>query len=177
MPKQKEFDRVVSLWSPIREKAYWTVLRIVSDRQQAEDVLQESIIAAMEHLHTLRDDAKFESWFLTIAVRKAYRQLSQNKVCPLQRADTLFLDEETGCETEGFLDEVFDRARYGELLSAIHDRLATDERRFLFHLRYVLDKPIGEIAAITGIKEGTLKSIYSRIRRDIGESIRKEGQA
>ena len=174
MPKKGErFDRVVQLWTPIREKAYWTVLRIVSDRQQAEDVIQEALITAAEKLHTLRDGDKFEQWFLTIAARKAYRQLSSGKALPLQPADPLPLDDGPAAD-DGATDTVFDCACYSELIEAILDRLGTDERRFLFYLRYVEDKSIGEIADITGIKEGTLKSIYSRIRRDIGKSMRGE---
>lgn len=47
---------------------YFTCLKLLANEQDAKDVMQESYLAAMNSLGTLRDGASFESWVCGIAV-------------------------------------------------------------------------------------------------------------
>ena len=48
-------------------------LRVVKDRQQAEDVVQESLILAYQHLASLRNGSMFGPWLTRITQRQAVR--------------------------------------------------------------------------------------------------------
>jgi RNA polymerase sigma-70 factor, ECF subfamily len=172
---QDSSAKVVELWTPIREKAYWTVLGIISDRHLAEDIMQEALITAIDKFHTLKDESKFESWFITISIRKAYHHLSLNKTFTLDE-DAGLLYDEVGVNDmkDYYVDETYSQTRYTDMIERILSTLQTDSRRFLFYLRYVEDKPISEISTITGLKEGTLKSIFSRIRKDLSKMMGEE---
>lgn len=177
MLKQKEAcARVIELWSPIKEKVYWLLVSIISDRGLAEDAIQEALITAMDKFHTLRDEKCFEAWFTKIAIRKAYELMEPNKHLPLHRG-TDPVETEDGpkdSETLFYVDETLSGAQYRDLVFQILTRLHPEDRKYLFYLRYVQDKSIGEIVDITGLKEGTLKSIYSRMRKEIGGVLEKE---
>ena len=46
---------------------------ILRDRAAAEDVVADSLLAALDHGHTLRDEAALRPWLLRIATNKALR--------------------------------------------------------------------------------------------------------
>src|SRR4249920_402412 len=49
---------------------YAYVFELVHDEQASLDLVQETFIASVRHLGTLRDDAKFGSWLFGIAHQK-----------------------------------------------------------------------------------------------------------
>lgn len=163
-------DKVMQLWSPIREKAYWAVLCIVNDRELTEDVLQEALITAIEKFQTLRDESKFEPWLLKIAVRKAYETLAKRNSVPAQS-----IDAEYGYELEAAVpDDAFALTQYKDIVSRIMNCLKPESKKYLFYLKYIEDRPMEDIIRITGMKEGTLKSVYFRMRKELGLMLGKE---
>lgn len=52
-------------------------VRIVRDRDLADDCIQEAFVAAWRDLRGLRDPAAFPAWVRRILVRTCYRQLSE----------------------------------------------------------------------------------------------------
>jgi len=55
-------------------------LRIIKDREEAEDILQESFSAAFSNLQNFREDATFGAWLKRIVVNKSINQLKKRKV-------------------------------------------------------------------------------------------------
>jgi RNA polymerase sigma-70 factor (ECF subfamily) len=160
----------MQLWAPVREKAYWAVLCIVNDRQLTEDVLQEALIIAIEKFQTLRDESKFEPWFIKIAVRKAYEMMAKRNSVPVQS-----IDAELGYEFEAAApDNAFTVTQYKDIVSRIMDSLKPESKRYLFYLKYIEDRPMEDIIRFTGMKEGTLKSVYFRMRKELGLMLGKE---
>lgn len=48
-----------------------TALRIVSDRMEAEDILQESFISAFKNIHSYRGESTFGAWLKKIVVNRS----------------------------------------------------------------------------------------------------------
>lgn len=167
--KQEHCDRVLYLWDPIKEKIYWVIVSIVKERALAEDVIQESLICAIEKFQTLRDEAKFESWFLTIAIRKTYEILSKRKNYSAisELDDGKFFSDEHFDESIRYLD-------YKDLVTWILTHLQPETKRYLFYLRYIEDRPIEDIVKITGLKEGTVKSMFFRMKKELANLLGKE---
>lgn len=169
--KKEHADKVLLLWSPIREKVYWAVLGIVNDRELAQDVLQEALIVAIDKFQTLRDESKFEPWFITISIRKAYESLAHKKTFPVMQSMDDSMDYTQDMSVP---DNAFGELQYKELVLRILDWLKPESKKYLFYLKYIEDKPMEEIVRITGMSEGALKSVYFRMRKELGLMLGKE---
>ena len=168
MVNHQQADRVMELWDPIKHSAFRIVNSITGDRLLTEDVLQEALVIAFRRFHTIRDEAKFAPWFYKTAVRIAYRlQNKHKKVIPI---------EDVYAQVEGraeMVDDTLVKVEHKDTVIRIL-RMLPDKERHLFHLRYVEDMKITDIAVITGIKVGTLKSIYHRMCKRLSQSLQEE---
>ncbi|MCA9606529.1 MAG: hypothetical protein KC619_13080, partial [Myxococcales bacterium] len=71
-------------------------LRLLRDRDQAADVLQDTFIEALTGLHRLREPDKVRAWLRRIAVNRVQRRFRRNKLLRtlgLDRGSALGLDE------------------------------------------------------------------------------------
>ena len=57
------FDRLIEQYG---DRLYWHIRRIVVHHEDAEDVLQETWLAAYTHLDTLTDQAAEKAWLLQV---------------------------------------------------------------------------------------------------------------
>jgi len=151
-------------------RLYNYVLRMLRDAAEAEDVTQEAFIRAYVHADKYRNIARFSTWLYTIAtnlVRNRIRKLkSTPRLVSIQgRVD----DEEDGREAwqladAGDLpDRTTEKHELHALVSRSIDRIPLRYRE-AFVLREVHDLSYEEIAAVTGLKLGTVRSRINRGR-------------
>lgn len=55
-------------------------LRVLKDREEAEDILQESFSAAFSNMQNFREDATFGTWLKRIVINKSINQLKKRKI-------------------------------------------------------------------------------------------------
>src|SRR3954463_15376579 len=60
-------------------KIFRLAQHITQNREDAEDVLQETFLKAYEHLDQFKGDAKFYTWIVRIAVNQALMKLRRRK--------------------------------------------------------------------------------------------------
>jgi RNA polymerase sigma factor (sigma-70 family) len=65
---QRAFKQLVETW---QNMVYNTVLSIVQDMQEAEDLTQEVFIQVYQSVKNFRGDAKLSTWIYRVAVTKA----------------------------------------------------------------------------------------------------------
>lgn len=169
--KQEHYEKVISAWNPIKEKIYWVIVKITNDKSLAEDVLQEALITAIDKFQTLKDETKFEPWFLTISIRKAYELLEARKIFVQYES---IEDDVSDTNHDDAVFEINSSIQYKDMIHFIFKHLKPETKTYLFYLRYIEDRPMEEIIRITGIKEGTLKSIYHRMRKELALLLAKE---
>jgi len=68
----RDLQRVLSLSSP---SFYRCALRLLGNRYDAEDAVQEALLAAHKHLHQFRGQAQVATWLTTIVRNCALMQL------------------------------------------------------------------------------------------------------
>src|SRR5712672_582663 len=68
----RELQRVLSLSSP---SFYRCALRLLGNAADAEDAVQEALLAAHKHLHQFRGQAQLATWLTTIVRNCALMQL------------------------------------------------------------------------------------------------------
>jgi RNA polymerase sigma-70 factor (ECF subfamily) len=78
------FETLVSRY----ERRIWALAKqMLQHDQDAEDVVQDTFLTALEHLHALRHGERFGAWLKQIAVRLAYRVLAKRKRMPTESLD------------------------------------------------------------------------------------------
>ena len=81
--RQGDLDAFAEVTRRFQQMAFGYALALLRDLQQAEDVVQESFVAAWFGLRTLADPAAFPGWFRTIVRHQAHRLLRQRHWDPL----------------------------------------------------------------------------------------------
>ena len=132
---------------------YVYVFELVHDEQTSLDLVQETFIAAVRHIGSLRDDDKFGSWLFGIAHQKCIQRWRK------QRREEVLLDEipESADEFEGSPDDLLIRQEQEAEFMELLNQLPLPQRSVLL-LHFVEDFSLEEIAGITGIPIGTVKS-------------------
>lgn len=160
------FDSLVEIH---QDYLYGVAWRIVGDRDAAADAVQEAFLSAWRNLHRLRGDV-FRGWLTRIAVNAATDVLRVRKRRPADPYPEWEDDSwqpPTGPDASPEHQAVSrDQARL------VADALARigDDQRIAIVLYDVEGYDYGEIAALTGVSLGTVKSRIHRGRlalRDI----------
>ena len=146
--------------------------------QDAEDVLQETLLAVFRHARTYRGDSSGRTWIYTIARNSAFR-LARRKI-PLL---TDRLDEQDGSFEDlgvkaGFgaadPERLAMQAQCRDRLNAALNALSSEDREILI-LRDLDGLSGEEAAAILGIGLAAMKSRLHRARLRLSVALRGQG--
>jgi RNA polymerase sigma-70 factor (ECF subfamily) len=144
---------------------YAYVFELLRQEQTALDVVQETFINAARHIASLREDAKFGSWLFGIAHQKCaqhWRKPQRNE--PL---DDSFLEH---VDDEPWPGELLIRAEQQEEFMSVLNQLPEIHRSVLL-LHFLEDFPLDEIARITAVSVGTVKSRLHYAKKSLRELI------
>jgi RNA polymerase sigma-70 factor (ECF subfamily) len=142
------FEHLVTRYSP---RVFATARRYARRESEVEDIAQEVWTKAFQKLATFRAEAPFEHWLMRLCVRTCYDFLREHK----RNRETSFseLSEEQSDWLERFArdpgnaPEDADAAR--QLVQRVLEQLSP-AARLIITLLELEDRPIKEIAAITG---------------------------
>lgn len=158
---------------PHLDMVYRVALRYVGDPSEAEDLVQQTMLKAYRAWDQYRLGTNVRAWLLTILRNEAFavhrRRKYQRNALEGQQIDgvTVFgRRHEAGPESR-FLAESVDT----EIVAAI-DSLPVEFREAVV-LRYVESLSYAEIAEVTGVRLGTVKSRLSRGRRLLRDRLHK----
>ena len=135
---------------------------MVRHEQTSLDVVQETFINAARHLDGLRDDAKFGSWLFRIAHQKCLQHWRKQNSAPDFAAE---LDDESP-EEQPDPGELLIRREQEEKFMMLLSQLPPAHRSVLL-LHYIEDFSLEEIAAITEVQIGTVKSRLHYARKTL----------
>lgn len=134
---------------------------ILRDRDEAADVLEETVITAWEKASSLRDPAALRPWLLRIATNRA---LSRRRMTA-RLVSIDFAGEIPGRDTRGRIET------HLAILEGL-GVLAPRERAAIA-LHYLADLPVEEVARAMGTSPNTVKTqlraALAKMRREMGE--------
>ena len=148
----------------------WHVVqRMVRHPEDTRELCLEAFLRVHRYLHQYRFDSPLKSWIGQVAYSVAKRHLERKRIAlvdPVGDEDGLSLLDNLGDGTDLQQDHV--QADDERELHAAIERLPPLQRTILtlYHLE---ELPIGEIATITGLAEGTIKSHLFRSRNKLRE--------
>ena len=150
------------------------ILRMVRDRQLAEDLAQETFIKALNAIGSYRPEFKFSSWIFKIANNAAIDHLRRREV------DTLSLDGSPNATSQDDIEatalQVGDKSETPlaelearELGTAIEKAIGQlrPEYRSCIMLRHVEGLAYEEIAQLLDLPLGTVKTYIHRARHEL----------
>jgi len=168
---------VLSVLSHCLPSLYRYAYRFLGNQADAEDAVQDALLAAFKHLNQFRGEAQLSTWLTTIVIncarmhlRKRSRyihvsldaQIGEEQEYPL--SDTL-VDHRPNPEDE--CHKAWTTARLIESAA----RLSPTLRR-TFHLRYVDHLSVCETARVLGVPTGTVKARTARARAKVLKAMR-----
>src|ERR1043166_176920 len=159
------FGELVRLY---QDRVFNTCLRIIGDRQTAEDLTQEAFIKAHASIERFDGRAAFFTWLYRIAVNLC---LSARRVKrPMNSLDNGGVARrltDGGPSPSALADR---REQYGAVLAALAE--LDEEHRAVVVLRDIESLDYSEIGEILGVPTGTVKSRLHRGRMALRERLK-----
>ena len=146
------------------------IARMVGDRMAAEDLAQETFVKAFRHLAAYDRTRKFSSWLFKIAHNTALDHLRRREL------DTVALEtpEAGGGDLAAILTDPSERspeavAQRSDLAQALARAVAglRPEYREVVLLRFAEGQAYQDIAEVTGLPLGTVKTQLHRARKEL----------
>ena len=138
---------------------YNSSLRIVGIPEEAEDIMQESFLAAFRKLKYYSGEVSFGAWLKKIVINRSLDELRKRKV--------LFEELHAELPVEDELYSDADAVTVEEIKSAIN--LLSDGYRTILSLILLEGYDHEEVSEILGIKNVTSRTQYSRARQKLRE--------
>jgi len=138
--------------------------RMMSSREEAEDMLQESFTEAFKRLDTFRFESTFGAWLKRITVNKCINEIKRRK------ADLNFFDD-----MSYFKEHKDDDDQLPELNVEMIKRAMTElpnGSRMIFSLYLLEGYDHREISQILDISESNSKTQYMRAKNKIKELLK-----
>lgn len=141
--------------------------KVLRNREDAEEMAQESFIKAFKSLHTFKKSSKFSTWLYRITYNHCISETRKRKLKYVSSDDVQLPDEPEEMNFDGIPAE--NRARY---IKEALEQLPQDEYTLIL-LYYFEDKPVEELSEITKISESNVKVKLFRARKKL-QAILKE---
>jgi RNA polymerase sigma-70 factor (ECF subfamily) len=146
---------------------------IVDSPADAEDVVQEAIVAAWRNLPRLREPDRFDAWFGRILVNTARTHVRRRgSVRPIS-IDRRHVDDGREDDTPGQHDPGLESVVSSDALGRAINRLTIDQRSILA-LHHLEERPVAQIAAVLGIPVGTAKWRLHAARQALERALEAE---
>ena len=153
-------DELVARW----QRRLWRhALHLTGKPDAAWDVLQEVWMAIVRGIRSLDDPARFRPWAYRLVIHKSADFVRR------QQRERRLADDVSGNVEEGNASLAGDHV---ERLRGALSRLP-EESRAILSLRYFQDAPVGEIARILEVPEGTVKSRLHHARNYLKRALER----
>ena len=168
---RRAFDELVHRYqSPVRR---FFLHQTLGDSQLSDDLAQDTFLKAYQHIGSFRGMASFQTWLMRIAFRVFYDYIRREKArregeshpSGLQPVEGLAAGNASHFDTQSALRI--------DIYAAL--ALLKPEERTCITLQMIDGYDIKGIAAITQLKEGTVKSHISRGKEKMANYLRNNG--
>ena len=156
-----EADRLTSLYA---SAIYRLAVGLLNDAALAEDVVQETLFRAWQHLDDLREPTFERAWVLRIAHNMAVTLGRRRRDVVTQPHE--MPEQHTDLDPERIMIGRYDLSVVEAALDELDDR-----SRSIVVLREVEQLPIAEIAAIVGLPEPATRTRLFRARAKLKETV------
>ena len=144
-----------------KDIVYSIAFKVLRNREDAEEMAQESFIKAFKSLNTFKGNAKFSTWLYRITYNNCISEVRKKKLKFVSTDDVQISDEPEEMNLDGIPAE--NRAKY---VKEALEKLPEDEYTLIL-LYYFEDKSVEEIGEITKMTESNVKVKLFRSRKKL----------
>lgn len=152
-----------SLYNQYSRAMYNLAYRMTNNREDAEDILQETFVECFRNLSSFRFESTFGAWLKTILINRSINHLRKKKI------NLVCLENIPDTPTDDVPEAAYST---DTIIKAIE--MLPDGYRIVLTLYLLEGYDHSEIAQIMGITESTSKSQYSRAKSKIRDMITKK---
>lgn len=176
--KAGDFKAFSTLIKANKQKIYALALKMTANKDDAEDIVQETLLKAIDNIDKFREESTFGTWLYSIALNQSRAHLSKIKQSELKAVEAYL---PSGGDTDALHDSVssklFDwddphrQLENRELRDIINEAIQTLPLKYreAFILRYIDELSIKEIAQLTNNTISTIKPRVLRAKLAIRE--------
>lgn len=150
-----------------QERLYWQIRKMVDNHDDANDVLQNSLIKCYKGIGNFKKQSQLYTWLYRITTNETLTFLKKQK----KRQAASINDEVLGLANKMQAESHFDADNAQNLLRNAITRLP-EKQSIVFQLRYFDEKSYQEIADLLGGTIGSLKASYHHAVRKIEDYIK-----
>lgn len=168
MPVLEERDLVSRLHSPAtrtgafeelvrtyQRMLYFHSRRMVIDHEDADDVLQNTLLKAWKNIDRFRAESALKTWLYRIATNESLTFLNQKKRRSYQDVADLEDDLRHSLSSSSYVDGDAIQHKLQQAILTLPER-----QRMVFNLRYYDELGYEEMAEVLGVTVGALKASY-----------------
>lgn len=145
-----------------QEALYWHIRKMVVVHEDADDVLQNTLIKAWNGLDNFRGDSKVSTWLFKIATNETLSFLAQKKMKAAINGE----EYETELIAQLKADSYFDGNEAEKKLQEAILQLS-EKQRLVFNMKYFDEMKYEEMEEILGTSIGALKASYHHATKKI----------
>ncbi len=154
-----------------KHMVYTLAMKILKNREVAEEVSQDVFVKVYERLNTFKGDSKFSTWIYRIAYNKSLDYVK--KQGRRLRTTSIDSDNEYHLETiDNALDKLEVAERQEAIKAAINEMPEVDN--VVITLHYFEELSLKEIAKIMGIEANTVKVRLFRSRKRLAQILKNK---
>lgn len=144
-----------------KDMAFSIAFRIVNNREDAEEIVQDSFMKAYKSLYTFRKDSKFSTWFYRIVVNQSLSKRTRERTIPTV---DLSLVQDVDASQLDLVYRKLDGADRKKYINLVLDEMRMEDRLLLI-LYYLNENSVEEITEITSIQPENVKMKLHRARK------------
>lgn len=147
-----------------KDLVFTLAMRMLQNREEAEEVSQDTFLKVYRSLNKFKGDSKFSTWIYKVAYNSCLDQIKKNR----KHQNNVEINEFTQYQIKN-LDNAFDVLVEEERKQLIQDCLnfLPSEDSFLLTLYYFEEQSLEEIANIVGLTPNNVKVKLFRSRKKL----------
>ncbi|CAN5372255.1 RNA polymerase sigma factor [soil metagenome] len=149
--------------------AFNIALKITGNREDAEEITQDSFLKAFKSLSGFNRTSKFSTWLYRITFNMAVSKTRKKKVF----FQDIYYENSSEVKTEvaDFPSEELEKTEIKKILEAAMNQLSQDDN-LLLTMYYMEEMSMAEVAEITGLEENNVKVKIHRARKKLHQLLK-----
>lgn len=156
---------------PLKDKLFRLALRITLHRQEAEDIVQDTLLKVWAKRHELAHVESLEAYCLTVCRNLALDRIALKD----NQAERLEAHENGVCHTPDLAPTADERMENDERMQWVARLFSQlpEKQRSVMQLRDIEGLTVAQTAAVMHISEADVKTTLCRARQTIREQFKK----
>lgn len=152
-----------------KDLVFTLAMRMLKNREEAEEVSQDTFVKSFQKLDRFKGDSKFSTWLYRVAYNTCLDRIKKNK----KHLNDVEINDFTAHQVkalDNILDSIEEKEK-SEIISACINQLPSEES-FLLTLYYFDELSLEEISTIVGINSNAIKVKLFRTRKKLAKLLK-----